>query len=77
MNNSLRQFLEKFLNGKSGRPIDYFSTFLSCFSCIVYVVSTYYPTKWFDQVDIGILSFYLVEYAIRCSFIFVKIYYLF
>ena len=64
---TLRQNIEKALNGSYGKLIEKISTFLSFFSIVVYIVDTYVSDDlvWFDYVDIGILVFYLVQYALE------------
>lgn len=59
--------MEKILNNKTGKYIEMISTFLSFFSSLIYVVGDYTPEKveWFDQIDWGILSFYLFEYLLK------------
>mmetsp|Transcript_10606 Transcript_10606/g.9174 ORF Transcript_10606/g.9174 Transcript_10606/m.9174 type:complete len:91 (+) Transcript_10606:19-291(+) len=64
---TLRQNIEKVLNGNYGKLIEKFSTFLSFFSIVVYVIRTYVDdeVKWFNYVDIGIMVFYLIQYALE------------
>ena len=63
----MRQNIEKVLNGNYGKLIEKFSTFLSFFSIVVYVIRTYVDdeVKWFNYVDIGIMVFYLIQYALE------------
>mgnify|MGYP000884324234 FL=1 len=61
-----RQVIEKFLNGRYGHLIEYISTFLSAFSCVVYLVTTYMSYfEWFKACNLGIELFYLIEYILR------------
>ena len=63
---TFRQVLEKFLNGRYGQTIEYISTFLSVFSCTVYLVTTYtYNFQWFQDLNLAIELFYLLEYVLR------------
>lgn len=66
---TLRQTIEKVLNGNYGRWIEYASTFVSFFSIIVYVIEEYVGSEydWFKSLQTAILIMYLFQYCLELA----------
>ncbi|KAL4473536.1 hypothetical protein ABPG74_022400 [Tetrahymena malaccensis] len=65
--NNLRITVERLLTGQSGKLIEYFTAFLSFFSVVYYILSTYITSMvdYLDTLDYIVLIYYISEFGIR------------